>query len=67
MNEKEKQFFVAQKYFLALVDKMATYTVRGQNPPEYLLKNYEDAKCELNYHSKALNDFSAPRMRTPAP
>jgi hypothetical protein len=54
MNEQEKQFFVAQRYFLALVDKMAKYTVYGQNPPEYLLKSYEDAKCELNYHSKVL-------------
>jgi hypothetical protein len=54
MNEQEKQFFVAQKYFLALVDKMAKYTECDQNPPGYLLKSYEDAKCELNYHSKVL-------------
>ena len=54
MTDQEKQFYSVQKYFLSLQDKMAKFKACGQNPPEYLLKNYEDAKREMNYLAEAL-------------
>ena len=54
MTEQERQYFIAQKYFLALADMLARYKAGGKNPPEYLLKNIKDAKCEMNNIAEAL-------------
>ena len=54
MTEQEKQFYAAQRYFWALQEKLRKYRMSGQNPPEYLLKNYEDAKRTMNYYSEML-------------
>ena len=54
MTDQEKRFFNAQKYFLALQDKVAKYKRAGMNPPDYLLKNLFDAKNYLDNISKEL-------------
>ena len=54
MNEKEKQFFAVQKYFLSLKEKATKYKMAGMVPPDYLLKNLFDAKRYLDKISKEL-------------
>jgi hypothetical protein len=54
MLEQKKLFFSTQSYFLALQDKVAKYKMVGINPPVYLLKTLEDAKCHLDNISKEL-------------
>ena len=55
MTDQEKHFYAVQRYFLVLQEKVKKYKKSGQNPPEYLLKHYEDAKREMNYLSEALD------------
>lgn len=54
MTDQEKQFYAVQKYFLSLQEKVKKFKMSRQKPPEYLLKNYEDAEREMNYLSEAL-------------
>jgi hypothetical protein len=53
MTEQEKAHYSLQRYFLALQYKLALYEMEGLNPPEYLLKNFEDTKRKLHIFSKA--------------
>jgi hypothetical protein len=53
MTEQEKAHYNLEQYFLALQYKLALYEMEGLNPPEYLLKNFEDAKRKLHIFSKA--------------
>jgi hypothetical protein len=54
MTNQEKLFVSLRKYFLATQDKLAKYKAAGINPPEYLLKNFEDAKRQLDAISETI-------------
>ena len=54
MTDQEKTFFNAQKYFLALKDKVTKYKMAGMKPPDYLLENLFNAKTYLDKISKEL-------------
>jgi hypothetical protein len=53
MTDKEKAYISLNKYFLSLQHKLTKYEMTGLNPPEYLLKSFEDTKRRLRIFSKA--------------
>jgi hypothetical protein len=53
MTEQEKAYISLQKYFLALQHYLTKYKMTGLNPPDYLLKQFEDAKRKFRTFSKA--------------
>lgn len=54
MTDQEKKIWGVQKYFWFLQEKLIKYKMSGQNPPEHLLKHFEDAKRALRSISEAL-------------
>ena len=55
MTEQEKYFINLQKLFFELQKELKKYKMVGHNPPDCLLKKYEEAERELNYLSQALD------------
>ena len=55
MTEQEKYFISLQKLFFELKNELKKYKMIGHNPPDSLLKQYDDAKRELNYLADALD------------
>ncbi len=53
MTEQEEAYYNLHKYFLALQHKLTLYEMEGINPPEHLLKNFENTKRELRIFPKA--------------
>jgi len=60
MTEQEKAYYGLQQYFLALQYKLTLYEMEKLNPPEYLLKNFEDTKRKLHIFSKAYEKTNSP-------
>ena len=60
MTEQEKAYYGLQQYFLALQYKLTLYEMEKLNPPEYLLKNFEDTKRKLHIFSKAHEKTNSP-------
>jgi hypothetical protein len=54
MTEQEKAYYDLHRYFLALQHKLTLYEMEEINPPEFLLKNLEDTKRQLEIISKSL-------------
>jgi hypothetical protein len=53
MTDQEKAIVSLNKYFLFLQHKLTKYEMTRLDPPEYLLKKFEDTKRKLRIFSKA--------------
>lgn len=54
MTDQEKTYISLSKNFLSLQYKLTKYEMSGLNPPEDLLKTFQDTKRRLRILSKAL-------------